>query len=171
MKWPVVGGAAVSWATRAVGALAIGWTPGCQYLFGFERIELAAPPPDASCEVPIEVTTGLRIGNLRAADGAIDLCVKPDGEDEYRSLPILDGVGSACPDVGYKQITAPLALDAGPYELKAVPSGQDCAERGLARARVEVEAGWIHSVLLLGGEPGASELVAFRDARAPASAT
>lgn len=151
---------------RTVAALLIPLAPlacGCQVIFGVERISRVEEPNQA-CTVPTEREAALRVGNLLATDQTIDLCLARGGSHEYQRTALIDHFGAGCPDVGYKQITVPLPVEPGTYDLKAVATGETCADAGLATfTGVTVEAGETHTALLMGGGDQEPELRAFID--------
>ncbi len=137
---------------------------GCQPLFGIERVSLSTEdPPEESCDAPGVADTGVRIGNLMAGPEAIDLCVRGEGERDYRSRTLIERVGTGCPNVAYKQITVPLALDPGDYDVKVVAAEDDCRDAGIATASLTIEDGEVYSILLIGGGATAAELEVLVD--------
>ena len=138
---------------------------GCQPLFGIERVSLSSESDEADCEAPSVWTSAVRVGNLRVGPGEIDLCVRREGESSYESRPLLDRAGADCPDVGYKQLTVPLSLAPGSYDLKAIPSDGTCSDSGQPTTSLTLEAGDVYSVLLIGDDgSGDPELSAYFDA-------
>ena len=137
---------------------------GCQTLFGIERIDFEEPPPPG-CVVPDDWESALRLGNLSPRKGAIDLCLAPSDTGEYERHPLIGGLGAGCPSVEYKQLTIPLPVEPGTYDLKAIAGGDDCGDSGLASVNdVTIEDGETHSVLLMGvGEQEEPRLRAFVD--------
>ena len=136
---------------------------GCQLIFGIDRLDYAEPIAEG-CHVPREYDAGLRVGNLRAASDSIDLCVAKSGSS-YQERALIERFGTTCPDVGYKQITVPLALTPGTYNIKAIATGANCSDTGLATAEdVVVSKGDVYTVLLMENEDEPPLLRAFLDA-------
>ena len=120
-------------------------------------------PP--GCVVPDDWESAIRLGNLSPRKGTIDLCLAPSDTGRYARRPLIAGLGAGCPSAEYKQLTIPLAIEPGTYDLKAIAGGEDCSDSGLASTKdVTIEAGETHSVLLIGdGKQKPLQLRAFID--------
>ena len=101
------------------------------YDTGMDGGEDAEP---AGCTFGDQGDAAVRFVNATPSFERVDLCVRPQGELDWRSAPLTRGFGKDCPDgVGYKQVTAPRALPPGTFDLKVIASSEaDCDAPGLA---------------------------------------
>jgi hypothetical protein len=132
--------------------------------------------PDADAAAPrcAFATTGdarLRVGVMLATFDRFDVCVAGAGQ-AFGGKPILAATtGDACPDgLAYKDVSAPIPLAAGAYDVKIVPRGADCSAAAIATAsNVTVVSQRTVAVYLVGNGVDAPKLVPFAESRAGAA--
>lgn len=132
--------------------------------------------PDADAEAPhcAFATSGdarLRVGVLAPTFDRVDVCVAKAG-GAFDGAPIVaSATGNACPDgLGYKDVTAPIALASGAYDLKVVARGRACDAPAIASAsNVALAPQRTVAAYLLGDGAAPPVIKSFPESRAGAS--
>lgn len=104
------------------------------------------------CDLGPMTGTGLRFGNFVPSLARYDICIKPKASADYAGVtPVLRG--GACPGgLDYKQVSAPLTLSSGLYDVKWIPeAAQDCNEPGVGTVEgVSIKTGTVVDLFLMG---------------------
>jgi hypothetical protein len=109
----------------------------------------SGPPPN-TCSAISSTGIGLRVANLIPTDQTIDICIRPSN-GAFPKLPLLASSPASCPKgIAYGQYTVALAAAPGRYDIKAVPSGSDCAADLPMVSNVDISSSESTTVVALG---------------------
>jgi hypothetical protein len=140
---------------------------GCEQLLDIREYELAERPAEG-CSPPSvgDAGSGLRLGHLSPTAGPMDLCAVPRGSSFGNARPLLEWAGSGCSrGVKYKDLSVPLGLRPGEYDVRVVPWGKGCEQPVATATAQKVEAGRTYSVYLFPGEKAFLRVFGDRTAR------
>jgi len=152
---------------------------GCEIVLGIDKHDSRAAGDDASigddasaadaaptCVLPSRGDATLRISHLLAAPTRVDLCVRrTDGASALEGKPVIASSGAACPNgLQYKDVTAPIAIDAGAYELRVIPAGGACGDAPMATTTATLAARSATTLFVLGG-PKRPKALALAESR------
>ncbi len=121
------------------------------------------------CTLALQGTAGMRFGNLIASTERVDFCIKPSTEPSFAaSKPLFASAGESCIwGLEYKAITRVLPVEAGSYDIRAIPAGSNTCEGSSIASLMQVRFEDRQSIAIyLAGDPqGSANLHYFKEAR------
>lgn len=114
----------------------------------------------SSCASGAAVAAGVRLANL-VPDGAIvEFCASPAGAGVGSSMPLFHASASCPAGLSYLEVSAPIALAPGAYDVRVVTAGAPCASAASAVLTDVVVSKGLVTLLRAGGAGAKEELLA-----------
>jgi hypothetical protein len=122
---------------------------GCERILGIDEIEYVRAKTD-ECVLPTDGGSSFRVGNLVPSEDRVDVCLRRNGY-AWPARALLELGGAQCPQgVAYRQLTVPVSVPPGRYDVKLVRFGNACTASGRSLGQVDFAEGKTTSLLLFG---------------------
>jgi hypothetical protein len=150
------------WQRLLWGAVLVVVASACERILGIDEIEYVPAETD-ECVLSTGGDSSIRVGNLVPSKDRVDVCLRREGS-AWPKHALLESSGSQCPKgVAYRQLTVPVSVKSGRYDVKVVPAGDACSASGPTLSKVELAKNTTTSLLLFGEKLEQASVKALED--------